>query len=475
MKSYYLCLMAIVTLLSFSSCSEENSTENDVRKEVKVTATFSGLSASGIVTTRAVDDGWEVGDAIGLFMKKAGTTLEYPVLADNVKYTTDRSLAFENLSENKVYYPFDKSNVDFIAYYPYRSNLNEFIYKVDVSDQSNLANIDLMYSNNVKAKNYTTDSINLDFKHQLTKVVLKIAENNSDNTTGDFTAKIKNARKNANFSLVDGKLTVGDELADISFNVDNATLTAEAILLPDTDLTDKEFVITIGDISYSYSLNKSTEITSFQASTKCEYNITIEPNDNRILNNVTAKITDWATVTDSIVADEVPSNADNGNTEPEGEVTPPVPGDGEGGEPTEPEGGDDPVLPTEGDGTQENPYTIAQAINLEPLSKVWIKGYIVGWLESFEKLKTETGLKASIGNFALSDFPDSVSIETFLPVDLSGSAGGSEMQNKLNLKHSPDNLGREVLLECNIEEWIAFGGQTRISGKKIQAYSFVDE
>ena len=459
MKKFYLCLLAIITLLSFSSCSEKNSIENDVRKEVKVTATFSGLSASGIVTTRAVDDGWEVGDAIGLFMKKAGTTLEYPVLADNVKYTTDGSLAFENLSENKVYYPFDKSNVDFIAYYPYRSNLNEFIYKVDVSDQSNLANIDLMYSNNVKAKNYTTDSINLDFKHQLTKVVLKIVENNSDNTTGDFTAKIKNARKNANFSLVDGKLTVGDELADISFNVDNATLTAEAILLPDTDLTDKEFVITIGDISYSYSLNKSTEITSFQASTKCEYNITIEPNDDRILNNVTAKITDWTTVTDSIVADEVPSNADNGNTEPEGEVTPPVPGDGEGG-----------------DGTQENPYTIAQAINLEPLSKVWIKGYIVGWwLGSFEKLKTETGLNASIGNFALSDFPDSVSIETFLPVDLSGSAGGSEMLNKLNLNHSPDNLGREVLLECNIEEWKTFGGQTRISGKKIQAYSFVDE
>ena len=90
-------------------------------------------------------------------------------------------------------------------------------------------------------------------------------------------------------------------------------------------------------------------------------------------------------------------------------------------------------------------------------------------------MKTETGLNASIGNFALSDFPDSVSIETFLPVDLSGSAGGSEMQNKLNLNHSPDNLGREVLLECNIEEWITFGGQTRISGKKIQAYSFVDE
>ena len=463
MKSYYLCLMAIVTLLSFSSCSEENSTENDVRKEVKVTATFSGLSASGIVTTRAVDDGWEVGDAIGLFMKKAGTTLEYPVLADNVKYTTDGSLAFENLSENKVYYPFDKSNVDFIAYYPYTENITDFIYKVDVSDQSKLANIDLMYSNNVTAKNYTTESINLDFKHQLTKVVLKIAENNSDNTTGDFTAKITNAQKNANFSLVDGTLTVGDELADISFNVDNTAKTAEAILLPDTNLTNKEFLITIGDISYSYSLNKSVDIKSFDPATKCEYSITIEPNSGRVLSNVTATITDWITVTEDIIADEVPiADAGGGNTEPGGEVTPPVP-----------EESDDPVLPVDGDGTEKSPYTIAQAIKLKPLSKVWVKGYIVGsYTGSFNTFTDEISSSTRAVNLALANLSNDEDQDTYLPVDLTNCADG--VQNKLNLQNNPNNLGRQISIKCNIEEWLN-GGQKRISGKKIQAYSFMDE
>ena len=475
MRSYYLCLIAIVTLLSFSSCSEENSIENDFKKEVKVTATFNGLSASGGITTRASDAAWEKDDAIGLFMKTAGTTLSQSPLANNARYTTDGTVTFTNQSESKVYFPFDKSNVDFIAYYPYAENLTNFIYKVDVYDQSNLASIDLMYSNNVNAKNYTAESIDLDFKHQLTKVVLKIANNNSDNTTGDFTAKITNARKNADFSLVDGSLTADDELADISFNVDNTAKTAEAILLPDTDLTDKEFIITIGDISYSYSLNKSIDIKSFDPSTKCEYSITIKPNDDRILNNVTASITDWTTVKEDIVADEVPSNADGGNTEPEGEVTPPASGDGEGGDPTEPEEGDSPALPPEGDGTQENPYSIAQAITLDKASNVWIKGYIVGWLKSFEKLETNTGLNASLANLALSDFPESELFEPFLPVDLSGSAGGSEMQNKLNLNHNPDNLGKRVLLKCNIEEWQTFGGQKRISGKKIQEYLFVDE
>lgn len=476
MKSYYLCLMAIVTLLSFSSCSEENSTENDVRKEVKVTATFSGLSASDIVTTRASDAAWEKDDAIGLFMKKAGTTLEYPVLADNVKYTTDGSLAFENLSETKVYFPFDKSNVDFIAYYPYTENITDFIYKVNVSDQSKLANIDLMYSNNITAKNYTTESINLDFKHQLTKIVLKIANNNSDNTTGDFTAKITNAQMNANFSLVDGTLTVGDELADISFNVDNATLTAEAILLPDTNLTNKEFLITIGDISYSYSLNKSVDIKSFDPATKCEYSITIEPNDDRILNNVTATITDWTTVKEDVVAEEVPSNADNGNTEPEGEVTPPASGDGEGGDPTEPEEGNGPTLPKEGDGTQEKPYNIAQAKDLNQCEKKWIKGYIVGsYKGTFEKFISDTGLSADLFNVALADLPPEESIEKHLYVDFDIHKTNTNIRKDLNLQDNPANLGREVLINCDTGELTKFGNKTFFGVTKVHSYSFMDE
>ena len=475
MKKFYLCLLAIITLLSFSSCSEKNSIENDVRKEVKVTATFNGMSSSGTVTTRAVDNSWENGDVIGLFMKKAGTTLTQSMLANNVRYTNDGTVSFKNQTENKVYFPFDKSNVDFIAYYPYTENLTDFIYKVDVSNQSNLGNIDLMYSDNVIAKNYTDESIKLDFKHQLTKIVLKVANNNSDNTTGNFTAKITNARKNADFSLIDGSLTFGDEVADISFNVDNTTNTAEAILLPTTDLTNKEFVITVGDISYSYSL-KNSDIKSFASSTKCEYSITIEPNDDRILNNVTASITDWITVKEDIVADEVPSNADNGNTEPEGEVIPPASGDGEGGEPTEPEGGDSPVLPDGGDGTQEKPFTIAQTKDLKQCEKVWIKGYIVGsYKGTFEKFISDTGSLADAFNIALADFTTEELIEEHLYVDLDTNKTISYIQKELNLNDNSENSGRKVSIYCDVSELTKFGGKTIFCVTKVRSYSFVDE
>lgn len=490
MKNCCLYLLAIVSLLGFLSCSKDDVTEKDARKEVKVTATFNGLSVTGGVTTRAVDNSWEAGDAIGLFMKTAGTTLSQSALANNARYTTDvGDRAFANSSTNKVYFPFDKSNVDFISYYPYTDNLNGLIYKVDVSDQSNLGSIDLMYADNVKAKNYTAESIELDFKHQFTKVVLKIENNNSDNTNGEFSAKIINAPKSASFSLVDGALSVDKELVDILFNINKTTNTAEAILLPVTDLSNKEFLITIGDISYSYSLSKSTDIKSFAPATKCEYNITIEPNSGRVLSNVTATITDWTTVSENITADEVPvADADGGNTEPGGEVTPPVDGGGgeggggstepgEGDNPTEPGEGDDPVLPDGGDGTFENPYSIAEAKELTEGKGIWVKGYIVGsYGAGFNSFTNVVGFRASQMNLALAD---SVTVELYVntfPVDIFNDGKTRDFQDLLNLNNNSNNLGRKIVLMGDIGEWKNTGPQYMLNGiENIKNYFFKNE
>lgn len=444
MKSYYLCLMAIVTLLSFSSCSEENSTENDVRKEVKVTATFNGLSASGGVTTRAVDDGWEDGDAIGLFMKKAGTTLSQPALANNVKYTTGGDGTFTSL--NKVYFPYKKEYVDFISYYPYTNMLNGLIYEVDVSDQSNLASIDLMYADIIEKVNSTTGSINLHFKHQLTKVVIKLSDTLTEEDLNTFSVKITNANTKASFLLSNGTLSDKREPVGVQFYIDKDNKKAEAILLPEENISSYEFIIIVGGISYSYPLKNSATIESFDASTKCEYNITLESNEDRVLHGVTATITNWETITDDGTATE---------TEPEREE------------------GYDPVPPAEGDGTLENPYSIAQAIKLEKASEVWVKGYIVGWYEgSFNTFTDEISSSTRVVNLALANLPNDEDSDTYFPVDLLYGAEG--VQDNLNLKDNPENLRKGIAIKCNVEEWLN-GGRTRISGKKIQAYSFVDE
>lgn len=77
MKKYFNLLVSIIILVSYSSCSYSESIEENVRKEVRISASFENLSDDSKVTTRAVDNAWESGDAIGVFMKKAGVTLEH--------------------------------------------------------------------------------------------------------------------------------------------------------------------------------------------------------------------------------------------------------------------------------------------------------------------------------------------------------------------------------------------------------------
>lgn len=92
MKKTFSLLAAVVLLLSYSSCSQSDPIEESVRKEVRISASFKNLSGDAKVTTRAVDNAWESGDAIGVFMKTAGAVLVQPAISENAKYiTTDLS------------------------------------------------------------------------------------------------------------------------------------------------------------------------------------------------------------------------------------------------------------------------------------------------------------------------------------------------------------------------------------------------
>lgn len=445
MKKSFSLLAAIVLLLSYSSCSQSDPIEENVRKEVRISASFKNLSGDAKVTTRAANNAWQSGDAIGVFMKTAGAVLVQPALSENTKYITTGLSSFTAATEyEKLYYPFDKSNVDFISYYPYTTSLSGLNYEVNVADQTDLSAIDLLYSNNVKGVNSTSESVNLSFAHQLTKVVLKISTNYTGKDLATLSAKITNVNTKASFSLVDGSIGTGSEPKDVLFTVNSAGAVAEAILLPDNDLTDNKIVITLGGTSYSYPLSSSTIITSFEKSQQCEYTITIEPTHGPILEGVTAEITDWTTETDSITVVEDPSETspEEGTTDPEG-VNPPV----------DPGEGDDIVV---GDGTQDNPYSIAQARQLKVAAEtkdVWVKGYIVGAYND-KHLKGFTNIENEVGeaNLALADKSGETEYQMTFPVDIIDMAG----RDAINLKNNYGNLGKEISLQGDIFSGTSF-------------------
>ena len=426
MSNKFLSFILAVGLLAFWSCMQDHPNDSDVKKEVKINASINRIFKSDEVATRATDETWESGDAIGVFMKNSGADLSEFALYTNAKYVASGTTSFNPATEDdKIFFPFNKSKVDFISYYPYKSDLNELMYEVDVSNQSNLGDIDLLYSNNVKSVNSDEQGIALIFDHQLTKVVLDISSNKTDKNLEGLQAKITNVKTKASFSLIDGKLTDYQELDDISFNVSEDGSKMEAIVLPIEKFTDQVLIITLDNTNYSYSLSKSTEITSFKKSMKCNYSITIEPGEGPILEGVNASITNWETVTEDIVLKEESSS---------------IP----------PEEGDNPPVVPEGDGSKENPYSITQALQkTKKETEVWVKGYIVGGYFGYNKESfVNNAIDGRKQSLALAFSPNETEFENTFPIALD-----NDLSTIFNLNNHPNNFKKEICIFGDFQKW----------------------
>lgn len=462
MKHNFLLLASVIGMLSFSSCAKDHASElevgkevdkevnQEVKKEVKVSATFNGLISGG-VTSRATGTSWATGDAIGLFMKTAGTTLTQPTLAQNVKFTSDGSTTFTSPVDNKIYYPFNKLNVDFISYYPYTAALVGLNYPIDLTNQANLAALDLMYSDNVKAVNSDNAGVDLNMTHQLTKVIFKITKNNSGKNLAGLKAKVTNVFTKAPFSLIDGTLGENSVLHDVSLNVNSEGTLFEAILLPDTDLRDNTLVITIGETNYTYPLS-STEVKRFDKSTKCEFDITLQAGQGPILEGVTVTVTDWISVKEDITVTEDPSTPPGESGGVEGGGTD---GDETGGDDTPPvvEGDDTPPAIADGDGTEANPYSINQALLIkEAKRRVWIKGYIVGMYNNVGKSYFITTAEGGQKHYlAVASLVNETDGQKTFPINLSETFS-LYLMKAINLQDNPKHFNKAIIINGDIAE-----------------------
>lgn len=431
MKYRFIFLLAIISLLSFTSCMQDQPNPSDVKKEIKVSATIDG-AITAKAKSRATNSSWDEGDAIGIFMKKSGSVLSSSALAINAKYIKSTGTStFNPVPSNEVYFPFNHEKVDFISYYPHTDELVDLNYPVDVSDQSNLSSIDLLYSNNVASINSATESVQLLFKHQLSNVILNVSlADSSDEDLIDLKAKITNVNTKANFLLVDGSINNENNLEDVSFNMSEVEgkVSGQAILLPTSDLGNVTLLMTLGTKIFKFDLKTATEITSFEKSKKYTFNVTLKPGKDAEVENVTASIEDWVDGgTENVTIDETPP----------GETDQPVDEDNPGG------GGN--IGDGDGDGSEENPYSVTQAKERPINENIWVKGYIVGIYEGAGEndFKATAENKNSWMNVAISHSSSETDPSKTFRIEM--SAGTSEnIKNKVNLQANPNNFGKRA-------------------------------
>lgn len=300
-------ITGLLALAVFAGCSNDENlpggNDNNGRVALQVT--------SGI-QTRAYDDQWEAGDAIGIFALMPGTT---EIATDetsgtaqgNRKYSTlENALGMFNPADENatIYLPVDGSTRDFIAYYPYQPKMAGSTYKIDLTTQKPQKSIDFMVSTTEQAEgsSHTTGISKIDpavqfrFGHKLSKVRLNIET--GAGFKGDHSELMKmevaltGQQTTADFDiLTDDEVTItnGYESIDL-FTAENGR-TSEGIVMPSNDYDGMQFEFHVKGHGqpYVWELNKSEKATRFDPGKEYIYNITI----HKTAIEVTATIKDW--------------------------------------------------------------------------------------------------------------------------------------------------------------------------------------
>ncbi len=288
MKTKQLLGAALAFIALVSSCKKDDyrKLEKTNPSEVQFTSRILGTQA-----TKANGNTWDSNDEIGVFMKQ-GTGLSN-ILAGNKKYSTNGNGNFSASGNNVINYP-EAGQVDFIAYYPYSADLKGTSLGFNISEQSNPAKIDVMYSNNAKSLSKGSKTASLEFAHKLAKVELIVkAGKGVSNLTGLKTA-YNNIPTLSNLDLATGTIANGSGAANVQAKVtaQQENQLVEAILIPG-EYSAKEVVFSIGSDNYKWTLPANL---NYESGKKYTYNITLQLG-GLVAVTGNAIITDWISVT----------------------------------------------------------------------------------------------------------------------------------------------------------------------------------
>lgn len=289
MKISNLLYMGALSTLALMSC-----TNNDDNSE--------WYGSEGIVFTTAIQsrvsgNTWNANDEVGIYMMNAGSGIE-AATAQNKKYIAQTNGTLTAAPGNGIYLP-ESGNVDFIAYYPYTTSVSGNKLAVNVSDQSNPAAIDLIYSNGTKGVAATTSTtIKLGFTHQLTKVTLNVTKDETIETLNGLGVNIKGVSTEGEFNLADGTLTAtaGTNNKDVAMYIDaqGTTATATAIILPtaaSTDQTSLNLTFNLNGQSFTHTIS---DASIFEKGTNVSFKAKLSINNGKPVVTVgNATISNW--------------------------------------------------------------------------------------------------------------------------------------------------------------------------------------
>ena len=287
------CFVMLAALM-LAGCSNE--VEEQVMDSKRVPLQING--DINMLMTRAADDHWDDNDAIGVYMVNA----ENGIVVDNVsnyRYTVvkgGQNSTFIPADENNTaYFPEDGTAVNVVAYYP-QGNVVENKLSLDLANQGEQPKIDLMSANAENASK-SSPTVNLEFKHRLTKLFFKIE---GDVNTDGINATISNQYTKIQYDILNDKLLIADgsEKENIVmkyWNHDEGTNRfVEAIVLPNDEnnsAVDRQLTFQLNEKIFKATISNST---TFEAGKKYTYKVKFETTPSGINISITGvSIKNW--------------------------------------------------------------------------------------------------------------------------------------------------------------------------------------
>ena len=199
--------MATLAAAVLTAC---NNDENNVIDTGSSQATFTA-AIDGQVNTRAFDQTWEAGDAIGISGTSGSTVYT------NVQYVTDSDGTSGNFTVgtqgNEIYYQ-DDNSVTFTAYYPW-ANLaaDATTITADTRAQASQSDFDFLWSRQTGSK--ASPNVQFIFAHKMAKLVLTIQKGNdvSYQEVQDAVLSLGGFKYSGTFNVTDGTTSTADDLA----------------------------------------------------------------------------------------------------------------------------------------------------------------------------------------------------------------------------------------------------------------------
>lgn len=284
------CFVMLAALM-MAGCSNE--VEEQVMDSRRVPLQING--DINMLMTRAADDHWDANDAIGVYMVSADNSIvggvsnyHYVVIdKDNGNFSPDGEA-------NTAYFPESDDVVNVVAYYP-QGNVFENKLSLDLANQDEQPRIDLM-SAKAEGASKNNPSINLEFKHRLTKLFFEIE---GDVNTDGIYAAIGNQYTDIQYDILNDKLLIADgsgkkDIVMKYWNLENYRFT-EAIVLPNDEnnsAVDRELTFQLNEKIFKATISNST---TFEAGKKYTYKVKFEttPSGNINVSITGVSIKNW--------------------------------------------------------------------------------------------------------------------------------------------------------------------------------------